>query len=143
MKLIDNEKREILKLIEVDKPLPDKYRFMPFDDKREVELIWNGKASEVTNIFMSFMVSEQVDEPRKIQPLMEANTRESGKAFAAIRVHSRLKIIRINCRCLTSEAVRNPAGRTNSSGVTTSSFFHPGTRNGKTSPQSPVQPGYV
>ena len=28
MKLTDNEKREILKLIEVDKPLPGKYRFM-------------------------------------------------------------------------------------------------------------------
>src|SRR3972149_3200204 len=42
MKLTDNEKREILKLIEADKPLPDKYRFMLFDDKREVELVWNG-----------------------------------------------------------------------------------------------------
>lgn len=48
MKLTDNEKREILKLIEADKPLPDKYRFMLFDDKREVELVWNGKTSEVT-----------------------------------------------------------------------------------------------
>ncbi len=48
MKLTDNEKREILKLIEADKPLPDKYRFMLFDDKREVELVWNGKTSEGT-----------------------------------------------------------------------------------------------
>ncbi len=45
MKLTDNEKREILKLIEAGKPLPDKYRFMLFDDKREVELVWNGKTS--------------------------------------------------------------------------------------------------
>ena len=64
MKLTDNEKREILKLIEADKPLPDKYRFMLFDDKREVELVWNGKTSEVTNIFLPFQVIEQVDEPR-------------------------------------------------------------------------------
>jgi len=28
MKLTDTEKREILKLIEANKPLPDKYRFM-------------------------------------------------------------------------------------------------------------------
>jgi len=28
MKLTDNEKREILKLLEKDKPLPDKYRFL-------------------------------------------------------------------------------------------------------------------
>jgi len=41
MKLTDTEKREILKLLEADKPLPDKYRFMLFDDKREVELVWN------------------------------------------------------------------------------------------------------
>ena len=64
MKLTDNEKREILKLIEGDKPLPDKYRFLLFDDKREVELIWNGKTNEVTNIVLPFQVIEQVDEPR-------------------------------------------------------------------------------
>ncbi len=77
MKLTDNEKREILKLIEADKPLPDKYRFMLFDDKREVELVWNGKTSEVTNIALPFQVIEQVDEPRseatkKKYPLFEA-----------------------------------------------------------------------
>ena len=64
MKLTDNEKREILKLLENDKPLPDKYRFLLFDDKREVELIWNGKSNEVTNIVLPFQVIEQVDEPR-------------------------------------------------------------------------------
>lgn len=64
MKLTDNEKREILKLIEADKPLPDKYRFLLFDDKREVELIWNGKTNEVTNFVLPFQVIEQVDEPR-------------------------------------------------------------------------------
>lgn len=64
MKLTDNEKREILKLIEAEKPLPDKYRFLLFDDKREVELVWNGKTNEVTNIVLPFQVIEQVDEPR-------------------------------------------------------------------------------
>lgn len=64
MKLTDNEKREILKLLEADRPLPDKYRFLLFDDKREVELIWNGKSNEVTNIVLPFQVIEQVDEPR-------------------------------------------------------------------------------
>ena len=34
MKLTESEKREILQLIEKDKPLPDKYRFLLFDDKR-------------------------------------------------------------------------------------------------------------
>jgi len=64
MKLTDNEKREILKLIEADKPVPDKYRFLLFDDKREVALVWNGKTSEVTNIVLPFQVIEQIDEPR-------------------------------------------------------------------------------
>jgi len=34
--------------------------FMLFDDKREVGLIWNGKASEVTNIFLS-LYGERTD----------------------------------------------------------------------------------
>ncbi|HMN00802.1 MAG TPA: site-specific DNA-methyltransferase [Anaerolineales bacterium] len=64
MNLTDHEKNEIIKLIEKGKPLPDKYRFLLFDDKREVELIWNGKSNEVTNIVLPFQVIEQVDEPR-------------------------------------------------------------------------------
>ncbi|MBF0320362.1 MAG: adenine methyltransferase [Nitrospirae bacterium] len=65
MKLTDSEKREILRLIEADKPLPDKYRFLLFDDKREVELVWNGKTNEVCNIVLPFQVIEQIDEPRE------------------------------------------------------------------------------
>ncbi|TAN45328.1 MAG: site-specific DNA-methyltransferase [Nitrospirae bacterium] len=68
MKLTDNEKREIVKLIDAGKPLPDKYRFLLFDDKREVELVWNGKTNEVCNIVLPFQVIEQVDEPRAEKP---------------------------------------------------------------------------
>lgn len=64
MKLTDNEKRDIIKLLEADKPLPDKYRFLLFDGKREVELVWNGKSNEVCNIVLPFQTIEQVDEPR-------------------------------------------------------------------------------
>jgi hypothetical protein len=28
----------------------NKYRFLPFADKREMELIWNGKSNEINNI---------------------------------------------------------------------------------------------
>jgi hypothetical protein len=45
VKLTDNEKREVSKLIDSGKPLPDKYRFLLFDDKREVELVWNDKSN--------------------------------------------------------------------------------------------------
>lgn len=62
--LTDNQKRDIISLIENNKPLPDEYRFKLFGDKREVELIWNGKTNEVTNVVLPFQVIEQVDEPR-------------------------------------------------------------------------------
>ncbi len=63
-RLTEQEQQEILRFIEADKPLPDKYRFLLFQDKREVELVWNGKSSEVCNIVLPFQVIEQVDEPR-------------------------------------------------------------------------------
>ena len=37
MLLTENEKRDIIKYLEADKPLPDKYRFLLFEDKREVD----------------------------------------------------------------------------------------------------------
>lgn len=64
MKLTDNEIRDIVKYLEDGKPLPDKYRFMLFDDAREVELLWNGKTNDVTNTVLPFQTIEIVDEPR-------------------------------------------------------------------------------
>lgn len=64
MYLSDNERRDAIKFIEAGKPLPDKYRFLLFEDKREVELVWNGKTDEITNTVLPFQVIEQVDEPR-------------------------------------------------------------------------------
>ena len=43
--LTDAEKRDLIKLIEQGRPLPEKYRFLLFEDKREVELVWNGGQS--------------------------------------------------------------------------------------------------
>ncbi len=47
--------------------MPDKYRFLLFEDKREVELVWNGKTNEVCNAVLPFQVIEHVDEPRSEQ----------------------------------------------------------------------------
>ena len=63
-RLTEQEQQEIIRFIEADKPLPDKYRFLLFDDKREVELVWNGKTNEVCNVVLPFQTIEQVDEPR-------------------------------------------------------------------------------
>lgn len=59
------EKRDLIKLIEQGKPLPEKYRFLLFDDKREVELVWNGKTREVCTAVLPFQTLEHIDEPRK------------------------------------------------------------------------------
>ena len=67
-RLTEQEQQEIIRYIEVDKPLPDTYRFLLFEDKREVELVWNGKTSEVCNIVLPFQLIEQVDEPRAEKP---------------------------------------------------------------------------
>jgi DNA modification methylase len=63
-RLTEQEKQEIIRFLEIGKPLPDKYRFLLFDEKREVELVWNGKTNEVCNIVLPFQIIEQVDEPR-------------------------------------------------------------------------------
>ena len=63
--LTDAEKRDLIKLIEQGKPLPEKYRFILFADKREVELVWNGKTREVTTAVLPFQTLEHIDEPRK------------------------------------------------------------------------------
>ena len=49
-RLTEREQQEIIRYIEADKPLPDKYRFLLFEDKREVELVWNGKNNEACKI---------------------------------------------------------------------------------------------
>lgn len=76
MYLTDNEKRDIVKYIEAGKPLPDKYRFLLFGEKQEVELVWNGKTDEITNTVLPFQTIEQVDEPRS-----EAIAKLQGSLF--------------------------------------------------------------
>ncbi len=78
MKLTDNEIRDINKHLEAGKPLPDKYRFLLFGDKREVELVWNGKTNEVCNVILPFQTIEQVDEPRAEKP---SDTALQGSLF--------------------------------------------------------------
>jgi site-specific DNA-methyltransferase (adenine-specific)/adenine-specific DNA-methyltransferase len=62
--LTDAEKRDLIALIQAGKPLPEKYRFILFEDKREVELVWNGKTRDVCTTVLPFQTLEHVDEPR-------------------------------------------------------------------------------
>jgi DNA modification methylase len=75
-RLTEQEQQEIIRYLEADRPLPDKYRFLLFADKREVELVWNGKINEVSQIVLPFQVIEQVDEPRA-----EKDTRLQASMF--------------------------------------------------------------
>ena len=65
MKLTDNEKREIIQMIEDDESLSDEYRFKLFDNNQKVELIWDGKTNEKSNAVLPFQTIECIDEPRR------------------------------------------------------------------------------
>ncbi len=62
--LSDAEQRDLVTLIQQGKPLPEKYRFILFEDKREVELVWNGKTRDVCTTVLPFQTLEHIDEPR-------------------------------------------------------------------------------
>jgi len=66
--LSDAEKRDLTQLIQQGRPLPEKYRFILFEDKREVELVWNGKTRDVCTTVLPFQSLEHVDEPRQESP---------------------------------------------------------------------------
>ena len=64
LQITEHEKRDIIKLIESGRPLPEKYRFLLFADKKEVELLWNGKNQDICNVVLPFQSIEIIDEPR-------------------------------------------------------------------------------
>ncbi len=93
-RLTDTEKQEVLRFLEADKPLPDKYRFLLFGDKREVELVWNGKTNEVCNVVLPFQVIEQVDEPRAEKPGRRSTVPSPGGIEAGSTVSPLIKHVR-------------------------------------------------
>ncbi len=63
--LTDNELRDIINRLKNGTPLPEEYRFLLFEEKKQVELVWNGKTGDVSSVVLPFQVIEHVDEPRK------------------------------------------------------------------------------
>ncbi len=59
-RLTPQEQQEIIRYLETDKPLPEKYRFLLFGDKRERELVWNGKTTDVCDAVLPFQTIERV-----------------------------------------------------------------------------------
>ena len=65
MSLSDIEKEQLKAMIDRGEKLPAKYKSQLFENVPEVELVWAGKTSEVTNVVLPFQSIEQIDEPRK------------------------------------------------------------------------------
>ena len=78
LKLSEQEKQELIRCLDSDTALPEKYRFLLFEDKREVELVWNGKTNAVCSTVLPFQTIEQVDEPRAEKP---EDTAAQGELF--------------------------------------------------------------
>ena len=72
--LSEAEQRDLVTLIQQGKALPEKYRFILFEDKREVELVWNGKTRDVCTTVLPFQTLEHIDEPR-------TETKRQGELF--------------------------------------------------------------
>jgi DNA modification methylase len=63
-RLTDHEIRDITATLEAGKPLDEKYRYLIFEEARQVELLWNGKTTKQENISLPFQTIEHIDEPR-------------------------------------------------------------------------------
>ena len=72
--LTDADRSDLIALTSQGKPLPEKYRSILFVDKREVELVWNGKTRDVCTTVLPFQTLEHIDEPR-------AETKIQGDLF--------------------------------------------------------------
>ena len=69
--LSEAEQRDLIALIQQGKALPEKYRFILFEDKREVELVWNGKTRDVCTTILPWglrTATAMLVRPRIITP---------------------------------------------------------------------------
>lgn len=83
MELSDRDKEIVKGYIDRGKPLPPKYKLMLFADAPEVELVWQGKTSEVTNVVLPFQSIEHIDEPRAEIPTDKGSTKAQEALFAS------------------------------------------------------------
>lgn len=80
-RLSDQERQEVQRYLDADQPLPEKFRFLLFEDKRQVELSWNGKTNAICNVVLPFQTIEQVDEPRAEHP-SDTQRSQQGDLFS-------------------------------------------------------------
>ena len=86
--LSDAEQRDLVTLIQQGKALPEKYRFILFEDKSDVELVWNGKTRDVSTTVLPFQTLEHVDEPRSETKMQEDLFDSRGRQLRGCRKSS-------------------------------------------------------
>ena len=64
MKISDKQKNEIINYVKAGKYLPEKYKFLIFEEQDDVSLTWLEKEFKITNVNLPFQSIEHVDTPR-------------------------------------------------------------------------------
>lgn len=78
-RISDSDKLELLRYLETGLPLPDKFRFLLFEEKQEFGLVWNGKSDVVCEAVIPFQTLEQINAPCKNEfPNQEGSPRKFG-----------------------------------------------------------------
>ena len=83
MELSDRDKEIVKGYVDRGEPLPAKYKLLLFKDAPEVELVWQGKTSEVTNVVLPFQSIEHIDEPRAEVPTAKGSPNADADIFAS------------------------------------------------------------
>jgi hypothetical protein len=83
MELSDRDKEIVKGYVDRGEPLPAKYKLLLFANAPEVELVWQGKTSEVTNVVLPFQSIEHIDEPRAEVPTAKGSPNADADIFAS------------------------------------------------------------
>jgi len=83
MELSDRDREIVKGYIDRGEPLPQRYKLLLFEGAPEVELIWQGKTSEVTSVVLPFQSIEHIDEPRAEVHVSDGKSSGQMGIFAA------------------------------------------------------------
>jgi hypothetical protein len=64
--------RDLVTLIQQGNSLPEQCRFILFENKSEIQLVWNGKTRDVCTTVLPFQTLEHIDEPRALCQTLSA-----------------------------------------------------------------------
>jgi len=107
-RLTETERQEVLRLLQADQALPEKYRFLLFDNQREIELVWNGKTREVSSVVLPFQTIEHVHLPGA-ESTISKNPARLKEALRSTTNHLQLP----SCAAPATERARQPNDWTN------------------------------